>query len=261
VFKPEHYDSWAWHVQTALEEQELWEIVAGKETRPVDEKLVGQFDKRQRQAKSFIAMTILPPYSNEVRTLGTAKDIWDYMASNYKEQGLLRWMELSNKYHMMRKTQSMTADEYIRQHKSTHDELQEIVANMEAAEIGRVKRLTPIITFLNGLPEEYIDFARTLENQLDSLTLQDVYSKYRSEEHRTAARAQSMGPSAHEDNGIKALAAVSGTCHYCKKRGHYIRDCLKRISDENRQQHGESEGDGKSPSARRVGKLAYTGGF
>lgn len=263
MFKPEHYDSWAWHVQTALEEQELWEIVAGKETRPVDEKLVGQFDKRQRQAKSFIAMTILPPYSNEVRTLGTAKDIWDYMASNYKEQGLLRWMELSNKYHMMRKTQSMTADEYIRQHKSTHDELQEIVANMEAAEIGRVKRLTPIITFLNGLPEEYIDFARTLENQLDSLTLQDVYSKYRSEEHRTAARAQSMGPSAHDENGIKALAAVSGNCHYCGRHGHYFRDCLKRISDESRQERGSSEGDGPGPSSKpkRVGKVAHTGGF
>src|SRR5271169_2270485 len=139
VFKPEHYDSWAWHVQTALEEQELWEIVSGTETRPVDEKLVGQFDKRQRQAKSFIAMTILLPYSNEVRTLGTAKGIWDYMASNYKEQGLLRWMELSNKYHMMRKSQSMTADEYIWQHKATHDELREIVTSMEVTEEGRVE--------------------------------------------------------------------------------------------------------------------------
>jgi len=181
------------------------------------------------------------------------------MASNYKEQGLLRWMELSNKYHMMRKSQSMTADAYIRQHKSTHDELREIVASMEAAEEGRVKRLTPIVTFLNGLPEEYIDFARTLENQLDSLTLQDVYSKYRSEEHRTAARAQSAGPSAR-DNGIKALAAVSGTCHYCGKHGHYFRGCLKRISDDSRQERGKSEGDGSSPSSRCVGKMAYIGG-
>ena len=260
MFKPEHYDSWAWHVQTALEEQELWEIVSGKETRPVDEKLVGQFDKRERQAKSFIAMSILPAYSNEVRTLGKAKDIWDYMASNSKEQGLLRWMELSNKYHMMRKSQSMTADAYIRQHKSTHDELKEIVASMEAVEAGRSARLTPIVTFLNGLPEEYIDFARTLENQLDSLTLQDVYSKYRSEVHRAAARAQSTAPSAHE-NGITALVAVSGNCYYCRKRGHHIRDCLKRISDEGRQERGNSEGDGSSPSSRRVGKMAYTGGF
>ena len=162
---------------------------------------------------------------------------------------------------MMRKSQSMTADEYIRQHKATHDELREIVASMEATEKGRVERLTPIVTFLNGLPEEYIDFARTLENQLDKLTLQDVYSKYRSEEHRAAARAQSTGPSAHDENGVKALAAVSGTCHYCGKRGHHIRDCLKRISDEGRQERGNSEGDGSSPSSRRVGKMAYTGGF
>ena len=261
MFKPEHYDSWSWHVQTSLKEQELWEIVSGKETRPMDEKLVGQFDKRQRQAKSFIAMTILPPYSNEVRTLGTAKDIWDYMASNYKEQELLCWMGLTHKYHMMHKPQSMSADEYIRQHKATHDELREIVASMEAVEEGRVERLTPIVTFLNGLPEEYIDFARTLENQLDSLTLQDVYSKYRSEEHRAAARAQSTAPSAHNGNGIKALMAASGICHYCKKRGHYSRGCLKRISDESCQECGNSEGGGPGPSAHRVGKVAYAEGF
>ena len=206
-------------------------------------------------------MSIRLLYSNEVRMLGTAKVIWDYMASNYKEQGLLRWMELFNKYHIIRKSRTMTADEYIRQHKSTHDELTEIVANIDAASPRRSARLTSIVTFLNELPEEYIDFARTLENQLESLTLQDVYSKYRSEEHRAAARAQSMAPSAYKGNGIRALVAVSGTCHYCKKRGHYFQDYLKHISDENRQEYRNSEGDGPSPSPRRVGKMAYTGGF
>jgi hypothetical protein len=129
TFTPEHYGSWAWHIQAALEERELWDIVASEEKAPTatDVEGLATYNKKERRAKSLIAMMILLPYSNEVQTLKTAKEIWDYMASNYKERGLLRWMELSKKYHMMQKSPSMTADEYIRIHKTTHDELREII--------------------------------------------------------------------------------------------------------------------------------------
>jgi hypothetical protein len=67
TFTPEHYGSWAWHIQAALEERELWDIVAGEEKAPTatDVEGLAAYNKKERRAKSLIAMTILPPYSNE----------------------------------------------------------------------------------------------------------------------------------------------------------------------------------------------------
>jgi hypothetical protein len=54
-----------------------------------------------------------------------------------------------------------------------------------------------------------------------------------------------------KDNNEFSLAAFSGMCHYCKKKGHQAKDCRKKKADQkNKSENSGSNGEGRSSNLR-----------
>jgi hypothetical protein len=104
-----------------------------------------------------------------------------------------------------------------------------------------------IAIFLNRLLEEFTTWVGGLEAQMETLTIEDIYTKYRLEAKRLLSRGgttstgfKQMAPGqlkalqvkASPKSTLKKRFAIYGTYNYCNKSGYYYHEYLKQISDE-----------------------------
>lgn len=91
-----------------------------------------------------------------------------------------------------------------------------------------------VILLISSLPEEYNYLITALETIAeDNLTWDYVRDRLIHEsEKKKPAKAETSGDALFSS---KPNNKKSGKCHYCKKPGHYARDCFKKKSDQKKE--------------------------
>jgi hypothetical protein len=85
------------------------------------------------------------------------------------------------------------------------------------------------MTLLFGLPATYTAVSTYIENVTPLPKLPDVQGMLL----RAEEKLKTEQPEGRRDNDDNAFNATTKTgCHYCGRKGHYYKECRKRIADE-----------------------------
>ena len=279
-FNPSNYEYWAWCTRLALQGKNLLSAIEAAPTTPAvpqaststaavpktedteDDDIKSRKDAR---AMMLIISTIPEEYAIDLQKFTKAKEVWDYLETSYSKRGIVQWLDINRVYSNLRKTSTMSPNDYVLLHSKTAHRYKTSTQQWKAEDLAR---LTSIAIFLNGLPDEYTAWTGGLETQMETLTIEDVYAKYRLEAERLTSRGDTATAESHAH--VRALQARTnskstsnkppltktkrGVCNHCGRYGHYARECLKRISDERRRdgQPGPSSASGMSVQACRA---------
>ena len=99
---------------------------------------------------------------------------------------------------------------------------------------------------LHSLPESYSTIVQTLITQAgtNAITLADVRNAMYAEEER-----RNGGGSSTAVNAVTAKKTDKDKCRYCKKSGHWEKDCRKKKRDKERKKGGGSNSNNSSSSS------------
>ena len=229
--------------------RDLWEMVEGSETLPVDanEDKRRKFRKRENQALSHICLGVSESLQIYIRGAKSGKEAWDNLSSHFEEKSLSRKIMLRRKlYHTVLGNGDMTA------HINNIKTIAEHLENLD--DIVSEKDL--VMVLMISLPESYHNLITALET-LDEAKLTWIYVRDRliNEYDRRKSKKNSKDDALLTQNNENFKKGANGTgrkfpnknhynsnskgqqqtkykCHFCHKKGHFIKDCKEKAAVE-----------------------------
>jgi transposase InsO family protein len=239
-FDGENFHLWKFKMQLVLEEKDLWEIVTGSEEHPgnSDEKIKIAYERKERKALATICLNLKDSQLSHVRAASSAKEAWSKLEKLYETKSLANHLFLRRKFFNTRKEEGDTMITHINKVKTMAEQLDAIGAPVKADDV--------VMTLLSSLPTSYDNLIVALESRSDDLSLEFTTARLIHEEKRrkeTQQDGQEKGAEAffvskHKSKknfGQHDKRKKPGNCNYCKKPGHWARDCRKRAADQNEQ--------------------------
>ena len=236
----ENYHNWKFNMKMFLIGKDLWEIVQGTET--LDENATAEekrkFKKRENMALASVCLSVSTSLQIYVRSADTGKDAWDCLAKHFQQKTLSRKIQLRRQLYSMKLEKGCDMVEHINSVKTVAEHLEAIgdpIAEHDLV-IILISSLNEdfnfLITALETIAEENLTFeyvrdrliheAEKLKNSLQEKTSKD--------ENNDALLSRYQG---QDDRRTKAERSKELTCHYCKEKNHFARDCVKKKADEN----------------------------
>ena len=93
-FTGKNYASWEFQFRMFVKGKELWGHLDGTSPAPADPNELGQWEIRDARIISWILASIESHMVNNLRSFGTAKDMWDYLKRIYHQDNTTRRFQL-----------------------------------------------------------------------------------------------------------------------------------------------------------------------
>ncbi|KMQ86061.1 retrovirus-related pol polyprotein from transposon tnt 1-94 [Lasius niger] len=207
-----NYQIWKYKMELLLIKEDLWDVVSNAEPAEVSE----DWQKRDNKARATIGLLVEDNQLLHVRNATTAKQAWDALKAYHEKSSL------SSKVFLLKSIVNHKLQE-------GGDMEEQLNAILELADkltaLGeRIVDSLLIAIILGSLPESYSTLVTALESRAeDTLTLALVKGKLIDEyKRRKNTRTDEAGEIA-----MKAAEKSGKTCYFCRKQGHYKRDCIK----------------------------------
>ena len=244
----DNYQSWKFRVQMVLKGKELWEITSGDETldENATEEMRQKFKKKENQAHAIVCLAVSDPLLIYVRTTKTAKEAWDSLSGHFEEKSLSKKIFYRRKlYSTKMRMGECTMIDHV-------NKLKTIAEQLEALD-DPVSDKDLVMILISSLPDEYNNLITALETlKEDSLTWNYVRDRVINEfERRKSERSKKSdqealyvnmkykkGGGGHTSNKKKGIENFK--CHYCKEKGHFLKDCPKKNNKKQEKQETES---------------------
>lgn len=243
--KGTNYPSWKVQCRMALVREGLWGIVDGTEAAPADADRRAKYMARRDRALATIVLAIDPSL---LYLIGDPEDpaaVWKKLSGQFQKKTWANKLNLRKKLFTMKLSDSGSMREYIKKMTEIFDELA-VVADAISDE-------DKVVYLLAGLPESYDVLVTALESGSDAVpALESVTERLLREEQKQKDREGA-------DDSKRVLVAKgkkSFTCHYCKKPGHFKKDCRKFAqaqASEKGGKHNPSSQSKKSQDAMLIG--------
>ena len=229
----------------ALMKDSLWGIVSGTETL-ADEANADASTKFNARRDRALAIVVLAVDPSLLYMLGNPEDpaaVWKKLEEQFQRK---TW---SNKLQMKRKLFSLKLKdgESVHQHIKT---MTEVFAAL--AVIGDpVTEEDQVVYLLASLPASYDMLVTALEAQSETVPRWELVTE------RLRYKEQKQKEKVPADSGRKAYVAKQKredqkkrfTCHFCKKPGHFKRDCRKFLATQQENKQSASKAEAKKPAS------------
>lgn len=194
---------------------------------------------KDEKAMATIMLALKPAQLMQVRHCKTAKEMWDKLKEVYQPQGPGRKVLLFKRLLQRKLEEKGNMVEHIRTFHEIVDQLQEIGVEMPDEVL--------VIMLLSSLPKGYDNFVVAIEARDGLPTFSKLMVKLKEEDQRRLCESDSLvdsqqaflthkkGNGRNNKGGNRQENGDSGKkndiCKYCKKKGHWVRECRKWISD------------------------------
>ena len=248
-----NYRTWAFNMKLYLENQDLFDHVDGTAIAPANSTSEAQrhaFRRAAKKAWTSICLAVEPEEQIHIRETSTAKEAWDTLKEQFARQSILQKVRLRQRYYSCKFQRNGNMLQHINTLKSLYDQLREIGAEIDDQELAMTllaslpDEFKPLITALDAVGESNLSFQKVkamLLNDFDRNS--DNFAVQKSENALFAkrnvhgrrgfqgrGRRGSVSRGAGNAGNLHADKVFTGTCHFCKERGHYARDCPKKNS-------------------------------
>jgi hypothetical protein len=183
-----------------------------------------------KKAKALILLSVQSHLLAALSELGTAKEVWQYLETQYKQQSTARRRQLKQQLNRLQKDASEPMSKFISRAKSLQQDL--------AAAGHAVTSEELIMAVLAGLPSEFDTIVTVIENEKPAPSLEAVAAKLLLEEQKrqpsSSSNSISKGATAYKayqsaDRNTrstpKGTARSPRVCYNCGKPGHIAKDC------------------------------------
>ena len=236
----ENYSTWEFKLKNVLISKDLWDAIegTGKIDPGVDAKALAQ-----------INLAVKEHHFATLRACKTAKEAWEALASIYKSKSEARKLALHQELLNLAMLGGEDITQYVNRAKRIRGDL------LAAGEDD--KAINVIVPVLNGLPDSYTPLRLALFAVTEKLTLDNLQTRLINAEQllsRTERTSEPVAftvrPSFKGDNARPNKAKKDVICHFCKKRGHIMRECkaLKALKEQK---------DAESSASRSAAAIAF----
>ena len=244
-----NYRSWAFNMKLYLESNDLFEHADGTAVAPDAEAEAAEiriFRLKTKKAWTSICLAVEPSQQIHIRDTNTAKEAWDALKNQFARESILQKVRLRQKYYSCKFQQNGNMLEHINHLKSLHDQLREMGVEVNDQELAMTLLASlpddymPLITALDAVGETTLSFEKVkgmllndyerksdnlvLKNSGDALSARQAFNSRRGRGNR----GHISGFQQNKPERSFPVQPFTGTCHYCKEKGHFARDCPKK---------------------------------
>lgn len=211
-----NYFTWKFRMEHYLKAEKLWAvIIEDKPALAIDSSnkaLVEKWSEDDEQALARIGLSIDDSQIMHVRTAKTAKKAWNAL-KGYHERDTL-----TNRIYILRRIR----DSKLQEGGNIEQHINEMTVMFHKLAVfgDKMDEFWKMALLLNSLPPSYDTLVTALElRDENDLTLSMVQEKLISE--------YKMRREGQAETRFKTTNKVTSECFFCKKIGHFKKDCIK----------------------------------
>ena len=197
------------------------------------------FKKRENQALACVCLSMATNLQIYVRSAKTSKEAWDNLASHFEEKSFSKKIFYRRKLYSARMNKGENMITHINYVKTLSEHLEAVDDPIAEKDL--------VIILISSLPDEYNYLITALETIAgEKLTLNYVRDRLIHESDKIGsaqagsnnstkeALISSRGQDQKEPMDLKKVK-----CHFCKRKGHFARDCFKKKANQKKPPNAE----------------------
>src|SRR5579859_3974542 len=247
-----NYRSWSQVVESHLDDQDLWEVVQGKDQKPECptptttipqssdqaaaaaaamedyESKLEAWTKKAKKARKMIISTISPSVMTYVEGTKDPAEMWTILEGRYKPKSSVTLRQLQRQFNT---TKMLDDDGDMEKHLQRVERLKRQIEEQGET----ISDSNYVSVLLNCAPPRYdvqISILEAQDNVTSSIIINRLLEEYRKflttkpEEKRMAMRAdQRKGGKSKSGRNPSSSPKFDGNCNHCNKHGHKENQC------------------------------------
>lgn len=209
-----NYGTWRFQMEMFLTREELWHVIAEQAPVPVTE----AWNRADKKAKATIGLCIEQSQYTLIKSSTTAKEVWDALRTYHEKATITSQLSLLIRLCDTKLGESGNVEKHLL-------EMDALFERLEGAGLKLEEKLK-IAMVLRSMPESYHFLVSALEARPDAdITMELIKTKLLDEYRK---RQERDGSSVAGEQALKTQKVTKDKlCFFCKKPGHFKRDCRK----------------------------------
>jgi len=228
-----NFHLWKFKMRMMLSKHGLWKFVDGSATIPDDENQIIDCNKKATKAFALLCERFIDAQLAHIQYCKNVKSDWETFCGVHEAKIIGNKLFIRRRFFTI-KMQGEDLLAHINMVKALVDQLRSIEVKIEDEDVY-------VVLFMNLPP-----FFDNLVMSLESMSTKDVDLQF------IVARLLHEVSKRKENENTKNVALLNKThkaneklCFYCKKPRHFMKNCLKKISDEKEKVNQACEDQGK----------------
>jgi len=253
-YNGENFQIWKFQMQIIFEAKEMFDIVRGTERCPAaDNPNFKEWTKKNNIAKMIITMALETKYIQQIINCRTAADIWSKLICIHEVKSEANVHILQQKFYECKMSKTDDVATYLSKIEMQAQQLRDLGE--------QISENTIITKILYGLPEEHKNFItawdsvarneRTIENlTLRLLKEESILNHWEENNNKSENHGALFSKSKNLDCKTKSDFQKYANkpsimdkkkitnCGYCGKKGHWWKECHKRLNEKKNKSYG-----------------------